>query len=99
MTFLLKTTPSDLRKLEPFAEDVLAALRRRKVTFKGCWADHVEINMNGLVKVLFYGHRNGRPWTGGIKFSCVFPEDNIWLADPAAVAELCEKGIALMDAG
>lgn len=97
---MLLISPATLnkRQLTPFASDVLNQLRNRRVTFRGAWPDYVQIALDGKVEVKFYGHRDGRPWIGGVQYACVFPEDNINLCDPAIVAELCEKGIALMDA-
>lgn len=49
-----------------FAADVLDILRRRNITFHGCKPDYLEQKADGDVKIWFYGHREGRPWKGGI---------------------------------
>ena len=67
-------------------------------TFRGCLPDYVEIFFNGRVKVWFWGYVSGRPWRGGVGFNCTRPEDRVYMADPAIVAEMCRKHIALTNA-
>jgi hypothetical protein len=78
-----------------FAEDVLAIIKKRNVTFRGCKPEYVELDPLGGVKVNFYGYRDNKPWKGGVQFSCPFEPDKIHLCDPAVVADICERGIAL----
>lgn len=85
-------------KRDLFADEVLNTLRTKKVRFRGCFPDFITIYLDGRVKVWFYGHRNGRAWRGGVGFNCVRPEDRVYMTDPAVVAEMCAKHIALMNA-
>lgn len=97
MSLILKSITEGKNKNE-FADEVLAILQRKKVTFRKCYPDYVSIFLDGKVKVWFYGYRDGRPWRGGVGFNCVRPEDRVFMADPALVAEMCKKHIALMNA-
>lgn len=81
-----------------FAAEVLNFLRKSKISFRKCPPDFVTIYLDGRVKVWFYGYRDGKPWRGGVGFNCVRPDDRVYMTDPAIVAEMCAKHIALMNA-
>lgn len=79
-----------------FAHEVLNILRKRKVTFRGCKPDYIELCPLGGVRVHFFGYRKNRPYKGAVEFACPFTPDKIMMANPAIVAHLCEEGINLM---
>lgn len=83
-----------LSKPNDFAEDVFDILTRRKVTFHGCDPWYLEINPAGDMKMWFYGHRNRRPWAGGVTIHKRPDLDNALIAgDSGALAEAFEKVI------
>lgn len=81
-----------LSKPNDFAADVLDILKRRKVTFHGCPPSYLEQNPDGDCKMWFYGHRNGKPWAGGIT---ILKRDDMDSAvvrgDSRTFAEICES--------
>ena len=54
-----------LSKPNDFAADVLERLKQRNVTFHGCKPWYLEHDDTGS-KMWFYGHKDGKPWAGGI---------------------------------
>lgn len=87
----------DGRARSEFAEDVLAKLQSRRVSFRKCKPNYVSLKVDGSVEVHFTGERDHKPWQGVVKFNCPFPPDKLMLADPAVVADICEQGVQLMD--
>lgn len=87
----------DGRARNEFADDVLAKLLSRRVTFRKCQPNYVSLKADGSVEVQFTGYRNNKPWQGTVKFNCPFPTDKIMLADPAIVADVCEQGLNIME--
>jgi len=53
-------------KQAEFGEDVLDIIKRKRITFHGCPPWYLEVNDGGDLKLWFYGHRNGKPWAGGV---------------------------------
>ncbi|MDE2100399.1 MAG: hypothetical protein KGL39_24315 [Patescibacteria group bacterium] len=81
-----------------FTSDVLAALIRKKVRFRGCDPHHVEMALTGEIKVTFSGYRDAKPWQGKVEFSCRGKKENLFLTDPDIVADVCRQGIEAMKA-
>lgn len=88
-----------------FATAVLDRLRQRRVTFRGCKPIRVEIELSGRINAVFRGDRTVagakvRDWEG--RFTIInaslaqgTPEAMAAaLADPNAIAEAIEHGIA-----
>lgn len=98
---LLATTNSPIingKNRDEFAQEVLYQLKHKRVTFRKCQPDFVTIYLDGRIKVWFYGQRDNKSWRGGVGFNCVNTEDRVYMTDPAIVAEMCKKHIALMNA-
>lgn len=74
-----------------FAADVLDMLKRRKVTFRGCNPDYLEIFIDGRLKMWFAGNRNGKPWAGGLTLINPQIDQAVYYGDSGVIADLCEK--------
>lgn len=81
-----------LSKPNDFAADVLDIVKRRKLLFHGCEPWYLEINPGGDMKMWFYGHRNGKPWAGGVTIKKRDDLENAVIAgDCNALSEAFEK--------
>ena len=82
-----------LSRPNDFGADVLAILKRRKVTFYGQPPWYLEINPREL-KMWFYGHKDGKPWARG--FSILNRDDldcAVLKGDANALADAFEQAI------
>lgn len=80
-----------LKDNNEFAADVLATLQKRKVTLRGCKPDYLETNLDGSMKIWFYGDRQGKLWRGGVTIHGSDVQDDIHLSNSDVVAETCER--------
>jgi hypothetical protein len=81
------------------ADDVLAILKDRGVTFRSGRPEYVEFSLDGSVSIRFFGNKGNEPWSGNVKFTCPYPPDKIMLTNPAVIADICQQGIDNLGVG
>lgn len=74
-----------------FAADVLDILKHRKVTLHGCHPDYLEMFIDGSLKMWFKGHRNGKPWAGGLTLINPAITQAVHFGNSNVIADLCEQ--------
>jgi hypothetical protein len=89
---------TDGKNRNEFTDDVLECLKKRRVTFYGCAPHYVQMLMSGQIRVTFSGYRNSKPWQGNVEFYVELKNNELILADPAVVADICDQCVQSMSA-
>jgi hypothetical protein len=76
-----------------FAWNVLDLLKKRKVTFRGCGPDYLNLAPDGTVRMWFSGNRKGLMWSGAIKLRALDLTTSIETAKPEMLANVIEEMI------